>query len=78
MSDRSGAALFADVFEYLARNPTEEAKAFARHLWEKIGDYDFNPYQLYCDDALVKLGLAHMGIDPEYPDDGERLLYGPG
>lgn len=30
-----------------------------------------------ADKALVELGLARRGLDTDYPDDGEVLLYGP-
>lgn len=44
-------------------------------MWDLTGNYDFSPYQIGEDDALVKLGLARRGVDPEHPDEGETLLY---
>lgn len=58
MSDRTSAEIFAIIFEELAKNPTEEHKAIARKIWPKRTQYDFSDYQMYCDEALVKLGLA--------------------
>jgi len=73
MSDRESPAIFGAMFEMLARNPTDEHKAMAHELWPLTLDYDF------CsgDDALVVLGLAGPGQDPDYPGDGTVMLYGP-
>lgn len=73
MADRSAAALFAMVFGHLAANPTKENKAFALELWDRTGDYDFDSYQMYCDDELVKLDLAAPGIW----DGEDAMFYGP-
>lgn len=75
MADRSAASLFADIFNYLAANPDERAKDMARAMWSRSGDYDFSPRQLYADEALLKLGLARMGVHPRYPEDGEQIVY---
>ena len=77
MADRTSAEVFGMMFEFLAEDPREQHKAFARKLWEKSNHYDFNPYQMYCDDALVALGLARLGLDPDCPEEGEMMLYGP-
>jgi hypothetical protein len=69
MSDRSGAELFAMIFKMLAEEPTKEHKAFARKIWARRGGFDFDDYQMYCDEALIKLGLA-VKIDDE-------IKYGP-
>ena len=66
MSDRTSAGLFADVFEYLAEEPDERNKKFARRLWGMIGEYDFTPCQMECDDALFSLGLAKKGVYPHH------------
>lgn len=75
MADRTSAGLFGKVFELLAKNPTEENKTNALEFWAMRGDYDFSEYQMYCDDSLITLGLAEKGIDPEYPEDGEVVIY---
>jgi hypothetical protein len=77
MADRTSAALFAYIFNMLAKDPTDTNKKFAARVWEKTNEYDFSPYQMYCDPALVALGLARKGVDPRYPDDGPIVLYGP-
>lgn len=75
MADRTSARLFGTIFELLAENPTEDHKTLARKIFDETGDYDFNNYQMYVDDALIKLGLAIKGIDPEYPEEGESIIY---
>ena len=63
MADRQSASLFCTFFEYLAAAPDERAKEFAKELWRMSQEYDFNEYQMYCDDALVTLGLASKRDD---------------
>jgi hypothetical protein len=64
MSDRTSAEIFAIIFTELAKNPTDEHKAIAKKIWRKRTQYDFSDYQIGCDDALVKLGLA-VKVDDE-------------
>lgn len=76
MADRSSAELFGEIFTYLASQPkTAERDSFATRMWDLTGNYDFNAYQIYADEALVTLGLARRGVDPEHPDEGKTLLY---
>jgi hypothetical protein len=76
MADRTSAALFAMFFDWLAKKPDDKShREFAYELWQVTGDYDFAHYQMYCDDALLALGLAKKGVDPDYPEDGEMVLY---
>lgn len=77
MADRTSAGLFGYFFKMLARNPTDEHKAMARELWPQTRGYDFANYQMDADEALITLGLAFRGIDPDYPEDGEVVIYGP-
>lgn len=78
MADRSSAALFAEIFKMLASNePTSNPKALALRFWDMRREYDFSPYQMYCDEALEALGLLRRGVDPEYPEEGETNIYGP-
>lgn len=70
MADRTSAALFADIFEYLAACPDERSKRMAEDMWRKTSGYDFHPCQMGCDEALRRLGLLHDR------DDQERS-YGP-
>jgi hypothetical protein len=77
MADRTSAGIFGEVFEYLARQPqSPERDAFARRMWDLQGNYDFSPYQMDADDALVVLGLARREADPQYNDE-DTLVYGP-
>jgi len=64
MSDRSGAYLFSKVFNLLAEDPARHWKV-AAEFWAMAADFDFSYYQMYCDEALLKLGLAR-----EVPDEG--------
>lgn len=75
MADRTSAGLFGTIFELLAKNPTDEHKAIAKEIFSKTGDYDFNNYQMYADEALLTLGLAVRAIHPKYPEDGETIIY---
>lgn len=58
MSDRTSAEIFAMIFEHLAEDPDERNQNLAKWLWEHAEDYDFNWYQMDCDDALIDLCLA--------------------
>lgn len=78
MADRSGAALFARIFEHLAKTPdSPDARAFARELWWMTADYDFADYQLGCDDALEQLGLARRGAAAGASEGDDVIVYGP-
>ncbi len=67
MADRTTAGLFGSIFKLLAGNPTEEHKAMAKNIWPLQREYDFSPYQMGCDDALIALGIAKK--------DGNRIIY---
>lgn len=75
MADRTSAALFGRIFNRLAQNPTDENKKLASEIFDLMGEYDFNEYQMYEDESLLALGLAKMGINPDYPRDGEMIIY---
>jgi hypothetical protein len=75
MSDRTSAGLFQKIFTLLAENPTDEHKAIAGVIYSYTTEYDFNEYQMYADDACLTLGIARMGVNPEYPEDGEVVLW---
>jgi hypothetical protein len=75
MADRTSAALFGKIFSLLAKNPTDEHKAIAKEIFSFTSEYDFNYYQMDADNELIILGLAKMGIDPDYPEDGEVVIY---
>lgn len=72
MADRTTACVFSTIFTELAVNPTDEHKAIAAKMWPFTRQYDFSPYQMCCDDALITLGLARW-TDTE---DGPRIVYG--
>lgn len=72
MADRTSAALFGEIFELLASDEPIDRATIARRMWDKSGGYDFSPYQMSADDALMKLGLAHECKDCKaivYDDD---------
>jgi len=67
MSDRTSAGLFSRIFGLLSKHPTKEHKCIAREIWPLRKEYDFSDYQMYCDDALMALGLAKKnGLEVEY------------
>jgi len=71
-SDRSSAYIYAEFFAMLAKDPTDQHKAWARELWKSTREYDFSPDQMGADRALKTLGLAVDGVD----EDGyKRALY---
>lgn len=75
MSDHTSAALFGTIFEMLAKDPTPQHKRMAAKLWSLQGEYDFHPDQMGADKELMRLGLAKKGVNPDYPQDGEVMLY---
>jgi len=77
MADRDSATIFSEIFTRLGSDPTEQHVKWAHELWKLTQQYDFSAYQLECDEALQKLGLAWRGLDPDYPEDGVTWLYGP-
>lgn len=66
LADRTSAYLFSEIFNYLAAQETLD-KEFALSMWQQTFEYDFNKYQMYCDEALTKLGL----LKDEYYADYE-------
>lgn len=79
MADRTSAGIFGDLFVYLSEQPQDErTRAFALKTWADSQGYDFSHYQMEADEALIKLGLAKRGVDPDWPDDGETILYADG
>ena len=79
MADRSSAYLFARIFELINGHvhDVEARQKLALEFWRESRSYDFSPYQMSCDEILMKLGFARLGVDPDYPKDGETMLYGP-
>jgi hypothetical protein len=79
MADRSSAYLFGEVFRIVAEYvpPGDTRDAMARRLWDLTLGYDFTDNQMNADEALLALGLARRGVDPDWPDEGEVVLYGP-
>jgi hypothetical protein len=76
MADRTAAAIFGMVFSALSKHAEEPwVKRLASRLWNETGEFDFSPYQIEDDSALMRLGLAKKGISKEYPEDGEVVLY---
>jgi hypothetical protein len=79
MADRSSAYLFSRIFQLIDQHVQDATtrKKLALEFWKEQDSYDFSPYQLECDEILLKLGLARLGVDPDYPKDGETIFYGP-
>lgn len=78
MADRDSAYIFGRVFEMIdALVPESEKREAARKFWKMSREFDFSDDDMHADKALVALGLARKGIDPDYPDDGPTMLYGP-
>jgi hypothetical protein len=78
MADRTSAELFGMMFDIVAEElPEDRREAVALRLWKKSRMYDFSPGQMEVDEALRKLGLARLAVDPRWPEDGECWQYGP-
>lgn len=71
MADRTSARLFGEFFELLASDEPIDRQAVAKALWSKTWGYDFSSYQMCCDDALLKLGLAKRVSK----DGADTILY---
>ena len=63
MADRTSAHLIGAFFKHLAEDPTESNLKMAQKIWGMRLEYAFSDYQMYADDALVKLGLARRSGD---------------
>ena len=79
MADSSSACLFARIFGLIDQHvhDAETRQKLAFEFWRESHTYDFSPYQMSCDEVLMKLGLARRDVDPDRPEDGEITLYGP-
>lgn len=78
MADRTAAELFGTLFELIDEHVLEPRRTeLALKFWRQQRQYDFSPYQMEIDGTLLRLGLARRGVDPDYPNDGEVMLYGP-
>lgn len=75
MSDGSTAAMFGRLFVLLAKNPTVEHKRIAAEMYDYVGNFDFDDYEMGAEEAGVQLGLCQRGAHPRYPDDGEVCLW---
>lgn len=65
MADRQTAGLFGSIFEFLAKHPDDRNKSFAKYLVNLTADYDFSPYQMDCDEALIELEVGYKNEDDE-------------
>ena len=76
MADRTAAEIFGYFFNTAARMKlTPDVRVLVRKMYWMSKKYDFSPYQMECDEALIQLGLAKMKVDPDYPEDGEVVVY---
>lgn len=74
MADRSGAEIAGNAFKYLAEYPCVETVEIAKKFYDSLARIgDFTADQMYCDDALITLGLAYYapceGWDGEVIED---------
>jgi hypothetical protein len=89
MSDRTNAHLFGLLFEALAKHvdtssdadwrpeDDEDVSHLALSLFAMTGEYDFSAYQMECDEALARLGLARPVNEHEENDEYEYVEYPP-
>lgn len=77
MADRTSAEIFSQIFLFIHKNVDDEwrKQMMARHFWDLSWNYDFSPTQMEIDEVLLDLGLAYRGVDPDWPEDGETVLY---
>lgn len=75
MANRTSAEIFGILFKMLAENPTPEHEKMAMRVCKMSRNYDFTSSQMWADDACLALGVARRGIDPDYPDEGEAVLW---
>ena len=66
MADRSSAELaglfFSELADKVSRRPNTIC-SIAESVWKELRNYDFANYQMECDVALIKLGLARRTDD---------------
>jgi len=74
MADRLTAEIFRMVFEFLAERRDDRGDRLAMRLWSCRSHFDFTPAQMYCDEALLVLGLAERSIQGGVRYRGERIL----
>lgn len=72
MGDSSGAEILGNAFRALAACDSQTARVEARKLWLTTRGVDCTHDEMYCDDALIVLGLAHR-LDSQ--SDLEYLSY---
>ncbi len=65
MSDSTSAEIFGMLFEELAKGT--KPKDLAKKMWAEMGQYDFDPYDMDCQDALIALGLCEETDDEDDP-----------
>jgi hypothetical protein len=76
MADRTSAHVAGEIFDLLAENPTEEIMRLARKIYDIFtSNCDFSDEQMGATEACLALGIARLGIRPEYPEDGEVALW---
>lgn len=71
MSDRTSARLFGTIFSLLVKD-VEKNRELAKEVYSLVREYDFNEYQMYCDEELLKLGLAEIVDVIDEP--GEKVI----
>jgi hypothetical protein len=75
MADRTSAEIFGEVFTFVSKlEETADTKKLIKFLWKSCWNYDFSPYQMGCDEELIKLGLAKMAKS-KYDGDEDEIIY---
>lgn len=75
MGDSTSAGIFGDFFCRAAQLKLTKDDKLVKFMWDAAPQYDFSPHDMECDAALIKLGLARRGIDPDYSEDEETTIY---
>ena len=72
MADRTSADLFGQLFAFFADDSDDRIREMAREVYSWTQHYDFTSDQMGCNDSLITLDLAKLGLDE---DGEERILY---
>lgn len=79
--DAPQAQLFGFLFKEMARfPPSQERTAYLARLWKQAEVYEFSWADMRADEALLVLGLAMKGPDPNPEAEGKEIVFylGPG
>ncbi len=78
MGDSNSAAIFQSIFEDLSgMRKSAERDRLALKYWKMAREYSFADDEMYCDDALIELGLARRITNLQEPGEDDCIEYGP-